>query len=165
MKPNLYSLGNVSSESFKPARSAQEDEDDEEAVTPTYPPTPDRTPSPEPGQSYSRRRLAASLDNDAYETEPPSPEDHFSPDSPVFRRGASEDGYMTPTRQKHASFVTRLPLSLWEYLQQEIRVTDMGDTSEQRSERVSNFFSVPMAVEKVSAIACLTAMRLTCASR
>ena len=141
-------MGNVSVESFKQARSAQEDEDDE-AITPTYPPTPDRTPSPEPGQSYSRRRLAASL-NDAYETESPSPEDRFSPSSLPFRRGMSEDGYMTPPRGKNASFVTRLPLSLWEYLQQEIRVTEMGDISEQRSERVSNFFSVPMAVEKVS---------------
>ena len=42
-----------------------------------------------------------------------------------------------------------LPASLWDYLQEEIRASELDGSQELKAERVTNFFSVPMAVEKV----------------
>lgn len=43
-----------------------------------------------------------------------------------------------------------LPASLWDYLQEEISASDLDGSQEMKAERVTNFFSVPMAVEQVS---------------
>lgn len=42
------------------------------------------------------------------------------------------------------------PFSLWEYLREELIATDFDSHQELKWERVSNFLSVPFAVEKVS---------------
>lgn len=50
---------------------------------------------------------------------------------------------------KTAKVLRHLPASLWEYLLDELRATELDGSHELKTERVSNFFSVPMAVEKV----------------
>lgn len=48
------------------------------------------------------------------------------------------------------SLPTRLlPASLWDYLNEELRATDLDGSQEMKAERVTNFFSVPIEVEKV----------------
>lgn len=42
-----------------------------------------------------------------------------------------------------------LPASLWDYLQEELRASELDGSQELKAERVTNFFAVPMAVEKV----------------
>ena len=42
-----------------------------------------------------------------------------------------------------------LPASLWDYLKEEIRATELDGSQEMKAERVTNFFSVPMVVEQV----------------
>ena len=44
---------------------------------------------------------------------------------------------------------TTTPFTLWEYLQEELLATDFDSHQEMKWERVSNFLSVPVAVEKV----------------
>ncbi|GAA98908.1 uncharacterized protein L969DRAFT_51170 [Mixia osmundae IAM 14324] len=43
----------------------------------------------------------------------------------------------------------QLPYSLWDYLREEMSATELDGTQEVKSERVSNFLSVPMEVEKI----------------
>jgi hypothetical protein len=43
-----------------------------------------------------------------------------------------------------------LPTSLWDYLREEISASELDGSQEMKAERVTNFFSVPMAVEQVS---------------
>ncbi|KAK9897095.1 DUF747-domain-containing protein [Cystobasidium minutum MCA 4210] len=42
-----------------------------------------------------------------------------------------------------------LPASLWDYLQEEISASELDGSQETKAERVTNFFSVPMAVEQI----------------
>ena len=42
-----------------------------------------------------------------------------------------------------------VPFSLWEYLREEVLATDFDSHQEMKWERVSNFLSVPLAVERV----------------
>lgn len=42
------------------------------------------------------------------------------------------------------------PFSLWEYLREELLATDFDSHQELKWERVSNFLSIPLAMEKVS---------------
>lgn len=62
-----------------------------------------------------------------------------------------------------------LPASLWDYLQEEISASELDGSQETKAERVTNFFSVPMAVEKVSALGCFTEhgiiLRVDCSCR
>lgn len=44
------------------------------------------------------------------------------------------------------------PFSLWDYLREELLATDFDSHQELKWERVSNFLSIPLAVEKVSPI-------------
>lgn len=59
---------------------------------------------------------------------------------------------MSPRRPRGLSHVgTRfLPTSLWDYLREEISASELDGSQEMKAERVTNFFSVPMAVEQVS---------------
>lgn len=41
------------------------------------------------------------------------------------------------------------PFSLWDYLQEELLATDFDSHQELKWERVSNFLSIPLAMEKV----------------
>lgn len=70
----------------------------------------------------------------------PSPEPS-TPTSGTRRRGLSNVG---------ARF---LPTSLWDYLREEISASELDGSQEMKAERVTNFFSVPMAVEQVSSLA------------
>ena len=60
--------------------------------------------------------------------------------------------------QDQSEVYTR-PFSLWDYLREELLATDFDSHQELKWERVSNFLSIPVAIEKVSAIraACLVA--------
>lgn len=56
-------------------------------------------------------------------------------------------GYDTPEITK---VVTQLgPFSLWDYLREELLATDFDSHQEQKWERVSNFLSMPVAMEKI----------------
>ncbi|KDR75015.1 hypothetical protein GALMADRAFT_140571 [Galerina marginata CBS 339.88] len=66
--------------------------------------------------------------------EPPSP---VSPISPTFQAEAP---------QPNASTV---PFSLWDYLREELLATDFDSHQELKWERVSNFLSMPVAMEKI----------------
>ncbi|KAG6882685.1 hypothetical protein C0992_010968 [Termitomyces sp. T32_za158] len=41
------------------------------------------------------------------------------------------------------------PFSLWDYLQEELLATDFDSHQEMKWERVSNFLSIPLAMEKI----------------
>jgi hypothetical protein len=60
--------------------------------------------------------------------------------------------------QDQSEVYTR-PFSLWDYLREELLATDFDSHQELKWERVSNFLSIPIAIEKVSALraACLVA--------
>jgi hypothetical protein len=56
-----------------------------------------------------------------------------------------------PAYPSISNFSSRiLPTSLWDYLQEEIRATELDGSQELKAERVTNFFAVPMAVERVA---------------
>lgn len=71
------------------------------------------------------------------ESTSPSPSTPTSPTSPNRPRGLSN------ARRRF------LPTSLWDYLQEEISASELDGSQEMKAERVTNFFSVPMAVEQV----------------
>jgi len=58
--------------------------------------------------------------------------------------------------QDQSEVYTR-PFSLWDYLREELLATDFDSHQELKWDRVSNFLSIPVAIEKVSALraACL----------
>jgi hypothetical protein len=49
------------------------------------------------------------------------------------------------------SDVYTAPFSLWDYLREELLATDFDSHQELKWERVGNFLSIPLAIEKVSA--------------
>ena len=149
------------------------------------PPTPDRTPSPDP-EGYRLPFLTPRLNADATFSFQQSGEEDDAPSLarpasatslPItphhFRVRSSEDEkddvslveptspdandsvlldspkLSTPAVLKSRSSISRLPFSLWQYLQEEIRAIELDGSQEVKSERVVNFLSVPMAVEKV----------------
>ena len=70
---------------------------------------------------------------------PYSPPTPVSPISPVFREAS-------PPQQQESYDA---PFSLWDYLQEELLATDFDSHQELKWERVSNFLSIPVAMEKV----------------
>jgi hypothetical protein len=48
------------------------------------------------------------------------------------------------------SEVYTVPFSLWDYLREELLATDFDSHQELKWERVGNFLSIPLAIEKVS---------------
>jgi hypothetical protein len=67
------------------------------------------------------------------------------PSSPI---GVTPPG----TRQRYASDVSVSaadPFSIWDYLREELLATDFDSHQEMKWERVSNFLSIPVAIEKV----------------
>lgn len=83
----------------------------------------------------------------AYASLPTSPVS-FSPPSmsPPPTAMFSQD----PRSQQHY-----VPFSLWDYLKEELLATDFDSHQELKWERVSNFLSVPLAIEKVRAQVCM----------
>ncbi|KAG5643443.1 hypothetical protein DXG03_000916 [Asterophora parasitica] len=73
-------------------------------------------------------------------TSPPPPlpfDDQEPPLSPRFEADGEETKFTT------------LPFSLWDYLREELLATDFDSHQELKWERVSNFLSIPLAVEKI----------------
>lgn len=69
---------------------------------------------------------------------PPTPVSPVSPNSPAF---LPEEA---PPSTSQAP-----PFSLWDYLREELLATDFDSHQEMKWERVSNFLSMPLAMEKV----------------
>jgi hypothetical protein len=78
-----------------------------------------------------------------YSSLPPTP----IPSSPPPSTSNAER-YRLPQKQ---SDVHMPPFSLWDYLREELLVTDFDSHQELKWDRVSNFLSIPIAIEKVSA--------------
>ena len=87
----------------------------------------------------------------AYASLPPTPiqpSRPFSPPTPVSP--------ITPVSQSFEvvappSEPDTTPFSLWDYLREELLATDFDSHQELKWERVSNFLSIPLAIEKVKA--------------
>ena len=83
------------------------------------------------------------------------------PDSPASPRSASPaspragssggEGRRRWGHLRRGSGIQQLPFSLWDYLRQEVMATEMDGEEGVKSERVTNFLTVPGEVEKVSA--------------
>lgn len=69
--------------------------------------------------------------------------------SPSSSSGRRYSGRWERTREGSGGLV-QLPFSLWDYLQQELAATEMDGEEGVKSERVTNFLTVPGEIEKVS---------------
>jgi hypothetical protein len=79
----------------------------------------------------------------AYASLPPTPihpSRPFSPPTPVSP---------IPHELEARSEIRETPFSLWDYLREELLATDFDSHQELKWERVSNFLSMPLAMEKV----------------
>jgi hypothetical protein len=83
-----------------------------------------------------KRLTYASLPPTPIATSPPSP----TFDSPLFPNIPSR---VSPSSPK------KVPFSLWDYLREELLATDFDSHQELKWERVGNFLSIPLAIEKV----------------
>lgn len=87
-------------------------------------------------KAYASLPSSPILSSAGLETRPPGPfgpTTHFGTDVP----------------RKDSSAGTAPPFSLWEYLREELLATDFDSHQELKWERVSNFLSIPIGVEKV----------------
>jgi hypothetical protein len=58
----------------------------------------------------------------------------------------------SPSPEKHVAYAEdSTPFSLWDYLREELLATDFDSHQELKWDRVSNFLSIPWAIEKVTA--------------
>ncbi|GJJ06482.1 hypothetical protein Clacol_000674 [Clathrus columnatus] len=98
----------------------------------------------EPGSPIKAVNSASVVPSDAemktYTSLPPSP---VSLSPPRLSRGNS----------KHPTLTT--PFSIWDYLREELLATDFDSHQELKWERVSNFLSIPLAVEKTLLFGCI----------
>lgn len=81
---------------------------------------------------------------------------HYSPPTPISppdsRFGSPENGVQHEREQEHGTYAREVvapPFSLWDYLREELLATDFDSHQEQKWERVSNFLSMPLAMEKI----------------
>ncbi len=84
-----------------------------------------------------------------YASLPPTPilsSPHPRDDSPPL---TSPPYTTTFDRQKPSELGNTPPFSLWDYLREELLATDFDSHQELKWERVSNFLSMPVAIEKV----------------
>ena len=80
-----------------------------------------------------------------YASLPPTPMTS-SPPPPA----SNGEQYKLPQAQEQSDvYIT--PFSLWDYLREELLATDFDSHQELKWERVSNFLSIPLAIEKVGA--------------
>ena len=56
---------------------------------------------------------------------------------------------LSPSSSIDSAVLLPPPFSLWDYLREELLATDFDSHQELKWERVSNFLSVPLAIEKV----------------
>jgi hypothetical protein len=86
----------------------------------------------------------------AYSSLPPTPimpPEPFTPPTPLSP--------LSPTfgsHEPHKIDAHEAPFSLWDYLREELLATDFDSHQEQKWERVSNFLSMPVAMEKVCSL-------------
>ncbi|KAH8979631.1 eukaryotic membrane protein family-domain-containing protein [Lactarius akahatsu] len=78
-----------------------------------------------------------------YASLPPTPITS-SPPPPV----SNGEQYKLPQAQEQSD-VYDTPFSLWDYLREELLATDFDSHQELKWERVSNFLSIPLAIEKI----------------
>ncbi|KAK7045564.1 hypothetical protein VNI00_007396 [Paramarasmius palmivorus] len=72
--------------------------------------------------------------------------------SPVPSRPPSPVSPVTPVTPTSSGFFSKNsppPFSLWDYLREELLATDFDSHQEMKWERVSNFLSIPLAMEKI----------------
>lgn len=95
----------------------------------------------------SRRFRVSSPSEDGplftYASLPPTPITS-SPPPPV----SNGEQYKLPPAQEQSD-VYNTPFSLWDYLREELLATDFDSHQELKWERVSNFLSIPLAIEKI----------------
>ena len=123
------------------------DESEEDYGTQTFP-TKREPRTPPPPFLHTRHSMSTVKQEDANETLaytslPSSPisETPVSPTPPIY----DDIGHHPSQSQLHSA-----PFSLWDYLREELLATDFDSHQELKWERVSNFLSIPLAVEKVS---------------
>lgn len=117
-----------------------ENDEEQENINPFDFRETSRSRSPKSLLFSSPRRPAA------YSSLPPTPivPEAYTPTTPM---SPISPGYDTPEITK---VVTQPgPFSLWDYLREELLATDFDSHQEQKWERVSNFLSMPVAMEKV----------------
>ena len=79
-----------------------------------------------------------------YSSLPPTPIPATSPVGPE----SPGDIPMSPSYSM-LPYETSTPFSIWDYLREELLATDFDSHQEMKWERVSNFLSIPIAIEKV----------------
>lgn len=78
----------------------------------------------------------------------------------VKKEEIDEPMMMFPTRDDLPRQDTHTPpYSLWDYLREELLATDFDSHQELKWERVGNFLSVPLALEKVRRLKCYESLR------
>lgn len=107
-----------------------------------------RTPSPSFLSSTIHHQFDTNdrdnkLDNLTYSSLPPSPIADSPPLSPPPTATLSD------FQVKEPQYVT---FSIWDYLREELLATDFDSHQELKWERVSNFLSIPLAIEKVPSV-------------
>ncbi|EAU91148.2 DUF747 family protein [Coprinopsis cinerea okayama7 len=84
----------------------------------------------------------------AYSSLPPTPilpSHPYEPPTPVSPLSSAFGTPEPPTKVERQD----IPFSLWDYLREELLATDFDSHQEQKWERVSNFLSMPLAMEKI----------------
>jgi hypothetical protein len=108
-----------------------------------------RLSDPQPILQDSRVFHALSPSEDGpllYSSLPPTPLALSPPPST-----SNAERYRLP-REQPDIYTPTPPFSLWDYLREELLATDFDSHQELKWERVSNFLSIPVAIEKVSAL-------------
>ena len=109
-----------------------------------------RLSDPQMVMQHSREFHVSSPSEDGplltYASLPPTPITS-SPPPPT----SNGEQYKLPQAQEQSD-VYDTPFSLWDYLREELLATDFDSHQELKWERVSNFLSIPLAIEKVGAL-------------
>ncbi|KAH6914498.1 DUF747 family protein [Coprinopsis sp. MPI-PUGE-AT-0042] len=111
----------------------------------------DSEPQPESldrARSLSPKPLLFNLEERpvAYTSLPSTPIHPYSPPSPISMPSSR---FATPDPPKPEVEHLDVPFSLWDYLREELLATDFDSHQEHKWERVSNFLSMPVAMEKI----------------
>lgn len=85
----------------------------------------------------------------AYASLPPTP---LEANTPIGSPPETPVSPLSPMSSAFAALQTSAtpPFSLWDYLREELLATDFDSHQELKWDRVSNFLSIPLAIEKVS---------------
>ncbi|TFK54341.1 DUF747-domain-containing protein [Heliocybe sulcata] len=98
-----------------------------------------------PGHSGSSQRLTySSLPPTPLSSSPPPPETRYPAHTVDLDSPAEPTHPADPQPQQHAQ-----PFSLWDYLREELVANDFDEHQEMKWERVVNFLSIPVAMEKI----------------